>query len=303
MQIQQKKGFYHLMQSYRTEVGKIEIFDQYIGKNKPDRDQIETFIYQYSLKRWKSKLDDLISLYQNRFNNLSPTLNSKNLRTFGIRFTHNTNKIEGSTLSERDTTAILEDGIVPTNSVVNDVIETKAHMRVYELMINNHQRLSIELIKSWHNELFHNTKPIYAGDFRNGPVAIAGSKYIPPTSRDEIDILMDDLLRWYEDALKLKKNPVYIAAILHLRFVSIHPFEDGNGRITRLLMNYVLFHHQYPMFDLNPTQRYAYYNALQNANMKEDETYFIGWFFSNYCKYIQNTLNKWHFNESKPTNS
>ena len=184
---------------------------------------------------------------------------------------------------------ILEDGIIPANSNVNDVIETKAHMQVYEQMVSNQETLSFALILKYHKQIFQLTKPNHAGSFRNGPVTIGGSDYIPPPSRFEVDLMFRDLIEWYFSKKKIY-NPVFLAAIFHLRFVSIHPFEDGNGRITRLLTNYILYWEDFPLYDLDAKYRKAYYNALERSNMKNNEMHFISWFFPRYITYIKKTM-------------
>ena len=285
MQVVKKRNFYYLVHSYRQD-GITKNYQVYIGKEAPNQDQIENFAKNYIKQRWHNQIEYINQVYRKNIEKTSKTINEKNLRAFGVSFTHNTNKIEGSTLSRTDTRMILEDGIVPANSHVTDVFETKAHMKIYLQAMSYKQFLSLDLILKWHYELFRETKPDQAGSIRNSAVFISGSKYIPPKSRYEIDLLLNELFDWYQKGITNNVDPVYIAAVFHFRFVSIHPFEDGNGRITRLIMNYILYHNNCMMFDLNPKERKTYYNALERSNLKNDEIYFLGWF---YPKYIQNT--------------
>ncbi len=287
MQIKQKKGFYYLIHTYRDDG--VKNFEKYIGKTKPSPQDEENFIYEYVNHRWLKEINELQTIYASKKKTTSDLLQKKNLRSFGVRFTHNTNKIEGSTLSKGDTRMILEDGIIPANSNVNDVIETKAHMQVYEQMVSNQETLSFGLILKYHKQIFQLTEPNHAGSFRNGPVTIGGSDYIPPPSRFEVDLMFRDLMEWYFSKKKLY-NPVFLAAIFHLRFVSIHPFEDGNGRITRLLTNYILYWEDFPLYDLDAKYRKAYYNALERSNIKNNEMHFISWFFPRYITYIKKTM-------------
>ena len=74
---------------------------------------------------------------------------------------------------------------------------------------------------------------------------------------------------------------------MHFRFVSIHPFYDGNGRMTRLLTNYILFKNNYPMFNIEPNIRKSYYSTLEACNLKNDEMHFVNWFFKNYIEAIK----------------
>ena len=83
---------------------------------------------------------------------------------------------------------------------------------------------------------------------------------------------------------KDKLNPIELAALVHLKFVSIHPFGDGNGRISRLMMNFVLHKHNYPMLDIPYTKRNSYYTSLERSQIKRDNSPFLNWFFKRYIK-------------------
>ncbi|WP_457559153.1 Fic family protein [Candidatus Harpocratesius sp.] len=294
MQIRKKKGHYYLIHSYREQ--KVKNFERYIGKEYPTNTQIEQFIYDYFKIRWLSRIVHLQKLYNKKIKNMSSTLSEKNLRSFGIRFTHNTNRIEGSTLTEIDTRMLLDYDQLPINTQVNkkasDIIETKAHMLVYEEMLNTQQPLSMELILSWHKKIFGATQPNHAGQIRNGPIFIAGSNYVPPSSRYEVDLLLDELFQWYYKNLA-KYNPTFIAAVFHYKFVSIHPFEDGNGRITRLITNFILYKHNYPMFDIEAKYRISYFRGLEKANQENNPMRFIGWFYPHYIRNIEKILKKY----------
>ena len=89
-----------------------------------------------------------------------------------------------------------------------------------------------------------------------------------------------EFFNWYDQ----NKDKVQLAALAHLKFVSIHPFGDGNGRISRLLMNYVLNKNGYPMLIIDYIQRKSYYTALERSNIKNDESIFTLWFFRRYLK-------------------
>jgi Fic family protein len=99
----------------------------------------------------------------------------------------------------------------------------------------------------------------------------------------ELDLLLRDFFDWYHQNKK-KLHPVHLAGLIHLKFVTIHPFADGNGRISRLLMNYVLHTNGYPMLIIPYSQRTSYYTALERSQLKKDENVFILWFFKRYLK-------------------
>lgn len=79
-------------------------------------------------------------------------------------------------------------------------------------------------------------------------------------------------------------NPVELAARAHIKFETVHPFGDGNGRIGRLVMNFILHKKDYPMLDIKYAGRRGYYTALERSNVKEDEDIFVQWFFRKYLK-------------------
>jgi Fic family protein len=149
-------------------------------------------------------------------------------------------------------------------------------------MIAYNKKINISTLIHWHKKLFQYTKKDKAGKIRDYNVGISGSKHIPPQSF-ELDSLLREFFNWY-DQNKNKLHPVHLAALVHFRFVSIHSFGDGNGRISRLFMNYVLHKNEYPMLIIDYTKRKSYYNALENSNVKNDESIFTLWFFRGYLK-------------------
>ena len=276
--------YYYLSHSFR-DGRKVLHIEKYLGNKLPKIEELdhikEDFLYEIFQKRWEITITKITNKYRERLESIPKPIQTKDLRAFGVHFTHNTNRIEGSSLTLREVDLVINEPNIPINKPANDVIEAKSHMSVYEEMLACNREIDWELILDWHEKLFELTKPEIAGIVRSFPVKIVGSKFNPPESR--IEYLLDDLLEWY----KIKKNkfhPVFLACIMHFRFVSIHPFGDGNGRMCRILMNYILHKHKYPMFDIEYKIRQGYYKALENSNLKEDEAIFINWFFTRYIK-------------------
>jgi len=281
------KKYNYLSYSYRNGE-KILKEEMYLGSEIPDFEILceiwETFSYEIVKKRYFSILEKIFNNYKKIIDKTPRNIFIKNLRNFGIKFTHHSNKIEGSTLSLREVQAVINDGIIPHDKSINDAIETKTHMKIYEDMINSTEELSMDLICKWHKEFFQSTKPYEAGIIRDYPVGIEGSNYEPPMYKIEIIKLLEHLFNWYNKNIK-KYHPVFIAAVMHYRFIAIHPFGDGNGRMTRLLTCYILYKNGYPMFDIDSKIRSQYYKALEKADKYEDnELPFILWFFKNYIK-------------------
>ena len=120
---------------------------------------------------------------------------------------------------------------------------------------------------------------------------ITGSKHTPPKSRAEVDYYLEELLNWYEHNRQIL-HPTLLACITMYQFVWIHPFNDGNGRICRIIMNYILHKYGYPMFNISPHNRQGYYSALEKSDVNEDKLHIIHWFYTRYIKENRRYLNR-----------
>ena len=283
------KNYYYLRYSYREE-GKVKLIEKGIGTEIPEN-LVEIrldFIKEIAQKRWIDSIEEFTKNYRKRFDTLSKTFQIKDLRSFGIRFTYNSNRIEGSTLTLREVGLVIEEPNVPINKPTYDIIEAKLHMEIYEKIIDSysHKELTMEMVKEWHKTLFslHPEKDNFAGLIREERIFISGSNHVPPLDPKPYLI---ELFKWYNEN-KDSIHPVLLACLIHFRFVNIHPFRDGNGRMTRLIMNDILYKHNYPMFVVPFRIRKSYYKAIENSAVKKDEMVFVGWFFKNYLKYLTN---------------
>jgi Fic family protein len=208
------------------------------------------------------------------------SIRDKEIETFAINFTYDTQRIEGSTLTRKETVDLLERGIAPNNKPMIDVQEAEAHKELFFEIIKSKKDLSLHEILEWHWKLFNRTKGEMAGKIRKYQVAIRGSKFMPPLPV-EIHPMLTEFFQWY-NRNKNKTHPVELAAIAHLKFVTIHPFGDGNGRISRLIMNFILSKKKYPMLDISYEGRNSYYNALERSNTKDNQRIFLQWFVKRY---------------------
>ncbi len=286
----------YLSYSYRKD-GKVLKKERYIGRDIPPYDDMtqiwEELSHEIVEERWIPQIEEIKINYQNDLNRMPLPIKAKNLRSFGIRFTHHSNKIEGSTLTLREVEKVVNEDVTPSNRSLTDILETKAHMNIYEKMINTNEKISMDLICKWHKELFQTTDHNSAGIIRNYTVYIGGSHYEPPMTKIEIEMLLDVLFSWYHQK-KTILHPVFLAAVMHYNFVAIHPFGDGNGRMARLLTNYILHKNNYPMFDVDARIRDRYYKALERSDQKDYALPFIQWFFKYYIinnkKYLSNII-------------
>ncbi len=170
----------------------------------------------------------------------------------------------------------------PYNKPIDDVKETEAHERLFTATLSDPKDLTRQKILKWHYKLFKGTKRDIAGKTRQHQVAISGSDFIPPTSI-EVELLLHEFFKWYNKNKK-KLNPVELSASAHLKFITIHPFADGNGRISRLIMNFILKKNRYPLLNIPYTKRTSYYNALERAQTKRQEHVFTNWLIKKYIK-------------------
>lgn len=275
--------YYYLEHSFRKH-GKVENREKYLGKEIPSNldDNTKEFMSGIFRERWFDDFDIIKSAYASHIKSLSLTARAKEMETFSIKYTYNTNRIEGSTLTLRETALLLEKGITPSSRPISDVKEADTHISAFNEMLEYKRDLSMNTVLYFHKKLFEETKKDIAGKFRQHQVEISGSKFKPPLAV-EVYPLMEEFMKWYKKSTK-SLHPVHLAALVHLKLVTIHPFTDGNGRISRLMMNFVLNRYGFPMYDISYNNRNSYYNALERSQVNDDETVFLQWFFRRYMK-------------------
>ncbi len=192
---------------------------------------------------------------------------------FKIAYTHDSNRIEGNTLTLQETQLVVNEGLTIAGKSLREHLEAVNHAEavdmLYELVAQN-IRLDKRLLLQLHRIILKSIAPEHAGRYRNVPVRISGSSHLPPQPY-LLDKLMEDYFAWYREAQK-EMHPVLLAAEMHERLVSIHPFIDGNGRTARLVMNFILLQYGYPIVILkgDHDSRMAYYKALE-AVQKDNE--------------------------------
>ena len=203
-----------------------------------------------------------------------PYLVNKLREQFSIEMNYNSNAIEGNTLTLRETMLVLQQGITIKGKSLKDHLEVKNQAKaieyLYEVVDNKKDiPLSEVLIRNLHNLVVQDIDGVEIGSYRTYDVRITGSKHIPPPAFD-VPHQMRDLLNWYkknEDILDV----VTLATEFKHRFVHIHPFGDGNGRVSRLILNIILMKQSYPIVVILKNDRAKYYKALQKADKGKTE--------------------------------
>lgn len=225
----------------------------------------------------------------NQWNLLKPlrdAVKDKLYHKFSLEFNFNSNHIEGNTLTYGQTEALLLFGKVIGEAKMKDLEEMKAHniglkMVLEEAMTSN--PLTETFIRQLHKILLREDYTVYrnlpggvttsytvhAGCYKTRPnsvITTSGERfeYARP---EETPMLMADIIQWYQtEEAKAELNPLELAALFHYRYNRIHPFEDGNGRIARLMVNYILARHNYPLIVVPTKTKQEYLLALSSVD-------------------------------------
>ncbi len=277
------RTYYYLAHSIR-EGKKVQKKEIYLGSKIPKNvDEIRMKLLDDIYKeKWYADINRIKKNFSKEQKKIPESVREKELLSFAVRFTYDTQKIEGSTLTRRETADLLERGITPARRPLRDVKEAEAHRDLFYEILESRKDLTLQTAADWHWKLFWQTKPDIAGKIRKYQVAISGSKFMPP-SPVEVFPMLAEFFRWYGKN-KDRLYPAELAAIAHLKFVTIHPFGDGNGRVSRLIMNFVLNGKGYPMMDIPYEARNSYYNALEKSQTRNEDRIFLQWFVKKYIK-------------------
>ncbi len=187
---------------------------------------------------------------------------------YRIGLTWSSNAIEGNTLTISETKVVLEDGLTIGGRPLRDFYETVGHGAAYDFMFSliGERRITVGDIKVMHRLFYINIDEANAGTWRKENVIISGSDYVFPRPQ-EIEEQMLKLEEWIK-AERDSYHPVIFAALLHLKFVSIHPFIDGNGRTSRLIMNLALIQDGYQLAIIPPVLRSEYNDTIRQYQNK-----------------------------------
>ncbi len=192
-----------------------------------------------------------------------------------VRWTYHSNAIEGNTLTLQETKVALE-GITIGGKSIREHLEAVNHKNailLLEDLVQKNELLTEWTIKSLHQLILKGIDDDNAGRYRSVNVRISGAEHLPP-EHFRVPELMEQFIAWYQtDAMAL--HPVERAARVHSDFVKIHPFVDGNGRTSRLLMNLELMKAGYPPAVLPVDVRLAYYMALDADHVHDEKDRFV----------------------------
>ena len=205
-----------------------------------------------------------------------------------LEFNYNSNHIEGNTLTYGQTEILLLFGKVVDEANMKDLEEMKAHNVCLKMIqteaADKEHPLTETFIRQLHHTLLREDYTMYrqspdgattsyvihAGVYKTRPnsvITVTGERF-EYASPEETPALMSDLVKWYNDEeQKAEMSPIELAAVFHYRYIRIHPFEDGNGRIARLLVNYILTRYHYPMIVVKSKDKDRYLTALNRCDV------------------------------------
>jgi len=181
------------------------------------------------------------------------------------RFTHDSTAIEGNTLTLAETSTVLFDGIAPGGGTIREVREVLNHRKAFDHLLARSDDIDESFIMSLHHHVMYDLLDSQLGTYRTVQVYIRGTDWMPAGPED-VPGDMRTLLKWYS-RYHTRIHPLLQASYMHIGFETIHPFVDGNGRVGRLLLNFVLHRNGYPMVNIPNSRRFDYYDALEKGRL------------------------------------
>jgi len=278
-EIQKRNGkqYFYRVQSIRkgNKVTKKKIYlgvnlDKKSIKNNENNADIELLLLSTLLSDEQTK----------ELNKLKSERSSLSYEAFISLFTYDSTNIEGNTFTLQETAQLLFEGITPRKSLreINEIIN---HKEAFDYLLKTKSDINKKLILKLHKLVTKNTlkKEIedQIGIYRTVQVFIRGVEW-SPSKTEEVPSEMTKLLSWYTKN-KNKLHPLTLAAYFHVTFEMIHPFVDGNGRVGRLLLNFMLNKNGFPMINIPNKVKHQYYESLEKAQEKGNLKPFINFLY------------------------
>lgn len=235
-------------------------------------DLLEIYPNTESLDQLTEQIDDLKKCLDS-FRPLSPAHVAKLNEAFDTEYTYDSNRIEGNSLTLRETDLVINRGLTVGGKPMKDHLEAINHrdaLNFVRELASNKADLNERNLLEIHDLILRGIDLNNAGRYRRDRVRISGSHHIPPNPM-KLSELMPAYFADYE-AQKATVHPVILAANMHQKLVSIHPFIDGNGRTARLIMNLILLREGFSIANISGerNQRNDYYNSLEKSHTEGD---------------------------------
>ena len=280
------KEYYYLTKNVRLSLNKWKKIRIFLGDKKPSKEELSKQIkeiedkskpflkqsnYKYLSENDSETLHDLKESYNVWLKQVPRSVKEKLNEDFVIRFTYNSNAIEGNRLTLRQTALILKDKVIPSGVRAQDYNEAINGKECLDYIKDYKGDLNTKFLEKINEILTKNTGVVYGGRIRFFDVKIQGSDHVPPTYT-EVKKHMLNFFKWYS-ANKNKLHPFELASLIHAKLTWIHPFEDGNGRTSRTIMNFILMKKGFPMFFIPFDKREEYYKSLDIADKGDYKEY------------------------------
>ena len=189
---------------------------------------------------------------------------------YKIGLTWSSNAIEGNALTISETKVILEDGLTVGGHPLRELYEAAGHGAAYDFMVSlaGKREIRVRDIREMHRLFYQRIDASRAGVWRDRPIIVTGTDYVFPSPED-IETQMRELEAWADES-RTRFHPVTFAALLHLKLVTVHPFIDGNGRASRLVMNLALLQDGYQLAVIPPVCRAEYLADIRRYQLHGD---------------------------------
>lgn len=302
------KQYFYVTKNFRIGLNKWKKVRQYCGSEKPSQTEFKRVLDEIDAEArkndWLKKksphkylpediaetLEDVKQNFNRWYGKLDEVSRKKFDDDFLVRFTYNSNAIEGNRLSLRETSMILTEDIIPAGATTKDFNEAINGRDCLKYIKPYNGNLGKKFILKVHEELTKNTGCRIVGGYRDSQVRISGSEWIPPEP-EKMEGEMKKLLTWWRN-YQNKLHPIELAGVIHNMLVRTHPFTDGNGRTSRVIMNWILMGKKYPMFYIENREKIKYYHAIEEGDKGDD---------GKFIKYLAETIINQHTFKSKET--
>ena len=308
------EDYYYYVENYKKKEKVIQKNLKYIGKNEPDKNLLKELEEEFTEKKiqklirtkiefepykvdtnFLKKCDQVKQYFFNNLSTLSKEGKKQLINRFKTGFTYHSCSIEGNTLSRNQVDMVINKKESIDGKKLFELQEVKNHNKAIEYMLSENSDLSELFIKKLHEVLMkdileykEDDQNFVIGGYRCDQRFIEGADFIP-IPPILIPFEMKELITFYKKN-KYIIHPIELASEIHLKFAIIHPFSDGNGRMARLIMNFILDRSGFPMIDISVKNREKYIHALSTGNSK-NLTLFIYEELKNYVKHLfQNSL-------------
>lgn len=267
--------------SNRRNMGKWKKISKFIGSGDLEKSDINRLKkefeielkvnrdYQYLKKGQVLEIESLKEIYNRGIKKLSPEEFTKFEKSFFTELTYNSNAIEGNSMSLEETSVVVNENLSPEGKTLREIYEAKNHVKALEFIRDYRGEINELFILKIHSIILKDISKNFAGRYRENPVRVVGSDFRFP-SPEKVPQLVRNLLYWYQKNKKTM-HAFELAVIFSMKFVSIHPFVDGNGRVSRILMNFILQKKGYPWINVYNKQRQKYLNVVRKANEEDYE--------------------------------